>query len=55
MSDTHAWQVIWDYEGDPSVPNGTNTFKYYRCVWCGIEKYTLDEDDEIYTPEIDVD
>lgn len=51
----HAWTTVWDYEGDPSVPNGTHSFRYYRCMWCGIEKYHLDTGDEIYDPEYDVD
>jgi len=31
----HDWKYVHDWEGDPSVPNGTRDISYYECTLCG--------------------
>lgn len=31
----HKWNNVTDWEGDPGVMNGTRTFYYKECRYCG--------------------
>lgn len=44
----HKWQALSDWEGDPSVPNGTRHFTYYFCPLCGTE---VDDEPEGFEPD----
>lgn len=34
----HDWKYVSDWEGDPEVIGGTNSFYYRECIQCGIEE-----------------
>jgi len=40
----HEWEAVNDWFGDPSVPNGTQSFTYMRCAQCGEERAPQDGD-----------
>jgi hypothetical protein len=31
----HYWKFIKDWEGDPTIPNGTRDCSYWVCINCG--------------------
>lgn len=35
----HFWLFVPDWEGDPSVPNGTRDCSYWKCDLCDAETY----------------
>lgn len=39
----HVWVWIKDWEGDPSIPNGTRDCSHWECAVCG-EEYDPDLD-----------
>ena len=37
----HDWVYVPDWEGDPSVPNGTHDVSYYECTKCEEVSYDM--------------
>jgi len=50
----HDWQVIEDWEGDPSIPNGTRDCSFLRCRTCDEENYDVETLNEIIESRLDV-
>lgn len=42
----HDWKHIKTWEGDPTIPNGTNPIEYWECRKCGLEDWVGDFDHE---------
>ena len=36
------WEFIRDWEGDPTIPNGTRDLSRWECATCGAECYDRD-------------
>jgi hypothetical protein len=34
----HDWEFVSDWEGDPSIANGTHDLSHWRCMACGLEQ-----------------
>lgn len=53
----HDWKRVVDWEGDPSIPNGTHSFTYYVCRKCGEEDWEneFDHNDDDYDEPLDYD
>lgn len=34
----HDWSYLKDWEGDPTIPNGTHDVSVWRCTGCGDER-----------------
>ena len=49
----HDWSFIEDWEGDPSLPGGTNDVSYYFCHKCELEQTETPETFEDPAPELD--
>jgi hypothetical protein len=35
LGKAHDWEWIRDWEGDPSIPKGTNDLSHWECSRCG--------------------
>lgn len=35
----HVWHYIEDWEGDPTLHNGTNDLSHWECELCGATKH----------------
>jgi len=44
----HEYEYKEDYEGDPSIPNGTHSFCWLECCICGDTKQAGPEDRPSY-------
>lgn len=51
MDCEHSWVYHSDWEGDPSVPNGTRDCSFWTCSLCGDEVHEKPEDLEPDEPD----
>ena len=51
----HDWKYVKDWEGDPSVPNGTRDCSYWTCTKCDELSDEVPDgyEDDFYGPEVD--
>jgi len=49
----HKWVLVEDWEGDPSLPGGTNDVSYYFCTECELQQDETPDTWEDPAPELD--
>lgn len=40
----HEWRKLTDWQGDPDIPNGTQTWTFYKCIACDLEQDKTPDD-----------